>query len=123
MNKAKGDTTVKNEASKTNTDCRDERPFEKRKERKRQKSVGDQKYRKIKPTKKTYHNNSYKMSSNPRGSALLINNETFLRPEFYPDRPGSRLDINNLQQLFGQLGFRVETHLNLTRSQTIGNNE
>ena len=122
MNKAKGDTTVKNEASKTNTEgnSRDERPSEKRKERKRQKSVGDQKYRKIKPTKKTYHNNSYKMSSNPRGSALLINNETFLRPEFYPDRPGSRLDINNLQQLFGQLGFTVETHWNLTRTQTIG---
>ena len=124
MNTARGDgdTTVKNEASKTNTEGngRDERPFEKRKERKRQKSVGDQKYRKIKPNKKTYHANSYKMSSVPRGSALLINNETFLRPEFYPDRPGSRLDINNLQELFGQLGFTVETHWNLSRAQTIG---
>ena len=55
-----------------------------------------------------------------RGSALLINNETFLRPEIYPDRLGSRLDINNLQQLFGQLGFTVETHQNLSKNQTIG---
>ena len=66
MNKA-GDNTVKNEASKTDDRSRDTRPmYEKRKERKRQKSVGDQKYRRIKPKKKTFSDNSYKMSSTPR---------------------------------------------------------
>ena len=52
---------------------------------------------------------------------MLINNETFLRPEFYQARPGSRLDMMNLRQLFSKLGFRVETRENLTRRETIGN--
>ena len=66
MNKQKVDTVVDNEASKTRRGSRDERHYEKRKERKRQKSVGDQKYRRMKPNKKTFSDNSYKMSSTPR---------------------------------------------------------
>merc|ERR1711936_43548 len=83
----------------------------KEKRKKRQRSEGEQKHRKIKPDRKppSDTNNCYKMSSRPRGSALLINNETFLRSEFYPARPGSRVDMMNLQVLFGKLGFRVET--------------
>ena len=66
MNKAE-DNTVKNEASKTDDRSRDTRPmFEKRKERKRPRTVADQKYRRIKPKEKTYCDNSYKMSSTPR---------------------------------------------------------
>ena len=51
----------------------------------------------------------------------MINNDTFLRPEFYPPRPGSRLDMMNLEELFSRLGFVVETRENLTRRETIGN--
>ena len=72
MNKAK-ENIVRNEASKTEGSSRDARPFEKRKERKRQKSVGDQKYRRIKPNKKTSNDNRYKMSSTPRENTDFIN--------------------------------------------------
>ena len=45
---------------------RDGPMYEKRRERKRQKSVGDQKYRRPSTTKRTPCVNSYKMSSTPR---------------------------------------------------------
>ena len=107
------------------------------KRRRRQRNEADPKHRN--PNRRIFLDTAtcYRMSSTPRlllcrpsvgaqftcsrGSALLINNETFLRPEFYQARPGSRLDMMNLRQLFSKLGFRVETRENLTRRETIGN--
>jgi len=55
---------------------------------------------------------SYKMESNPRGMALIIDNEDF-NNEVLPTRTGSLVDANNLDILFGQLGFRVTLRRNL----------
>jgi hypothetical protein len=46
------------------------------------------------------------MFSNPRGYALIINNESFVN-DIYKYRSGSTIDANNLDILFEQLGFKV----------------
>ena len=48
----------------------------------------------------------YPMFSNPRGYALIINNESFVN-DIYKYRSGSTIDANNLDILFEQLGFKV----------------
>jgi len=61
----------------------------------------------------------YPMVSRPRGQALLINNEKFLCPDVYADRPGSAADLARLESLFSQLGFCVHKYENLTWNQTL----
>ena len=46
------------------------------------------------------------MFSNPRGTALIINNESFDN-DIYTYRSGSTIDANNLDILFEELGFKV----------------
>jgi len=58
------------------------------------------------------------MSSSPRGLALIINNIEFTPPELFSFRKGAEVDSENLAELFTQLGFKVETHLNLGRNDT-----
>jgi len=55
---------------------------------------------------------AYKMDSNPKGLVLIIDNENFDN-EVLPTRTGSLVDANNLDILFGQLGFRVTLRRNL----------
>ena len=64
--------------------------------------------------------NCYFMCSSPRGQALIINNESFdeIRVgDGKRHRKGSKVDGNNLQQLFHELGFNVDLQRNLTRNQ------
>jgi len=53
------------------------------------------------------------MFSNPRGYALIINNESFVN-DIYKYRSGSTIDANNLDILFEQLGFKVIVQNNRT---------
>jgi len=72
-------------------------------------------------TGKKFHSDPrliYPMSSSPRGLALIINNIEFTIPEIYPFRKGAEVDSENLAELFTQLGFKVEKHLNLGRTET-----
>jgi len=52
------------------------------------------------------------MEAKPRGLVLIIDNENF-QGEVLPTRTGSVVDANNLDILFGQLGFRVTLRRNL----------
>jgi len=61
---------------------------------------------------KTSTNNCYRMEAKPRGLVLIIDNENF-QGEVLPTRTGSVVDANNLDILFGQLGFRVTLRRNL----------
>ena len=62
--------------------------------------------------------NVYKMTSSPRGEALIINNETFLRhSKQMDDRQGSKHDVRKVQEQFQALGFKVTTKENLTKSE------
>ena len=56
--------------------------------------------------------NCYRMEAKPRGLVLIIDNENF-QGEVLPTRTGSVVDANNLDILFGQLGFRVTLRRNL----------
>jgi len=56
--------------------------------------------------------NCYRMEAKPRGFVLIIDNENF-QGEVLPTRTGSVVDANNLDILFGQLGFRVTLRRNL----------
>ena len=49
---------------------------------------------------------AYPVGSQPRGLALIIDNERFDN-NVLPFREGSMIDANNLDILFEQLGFRV----------------
>ena len=56
----------------------------------------------------------YKMSSVPRGIAMIINNKDF---DTLKTRCGTDKDADDLQQLFkNTLGFTVEAHKNLKRA-------
>ena len=61
---------------------------------------------------KTAANNCYRMEAKPRGFVLIIDNENF-QGDVLPTRTGSVVDANNLDILFGQLGFRVTLRRNL----------
>jgi len=54
----------------------------------------------------------YPMRAKPRGLVLIIDNEDF-QQEVLPTRTGSLVDANNLDLLFGELGFRVTLRRNL----------
>lgn len=56
------------------------------------------------------------MTSNPRGMALIIDNEVFDN-DIMPKREGSQLDANNLDILLGQLGFKTILKRNLGYNQ------
>jgi len=56
---------------------------------------------------------SYKMTSSPRGFALIIDNEEY---DTLPPRRGSHVDSQCLTQLFRQLGFWVVVKRNLGRA-------
>ena len=60
----------------------------------------------------------YNMSSKVRGHVLIINNENFSQKDIYPVRKGSHVDLDNLADLFEQLGFLVEKCENLKRNET-----
>jgi len=55
---------------------------------------------------------TYKMTSNPRGMALIIDNEEF---ENLPPRRGSHIDSDCLARLYQQLGFWVVIKKNLRK--------
>lgn len=55
---------------------------------------------------------TYKMTSNPRGMALIIDNEDF---ENLPPRRGSHIDSDCLAKLYQQLGFWVVMKKNLRK--------
>ena len=59
------------------------------------------------------------MCSKPRGKAIIINNQKFDDPETYPFRLGAKVDSENLEQLFSQLGFEVIKFENLRRNDTM----
>ena len=52
------------------------------------------------------------MSKKIRGQCLIIDNEKFIN-DILPFREGSKIDSNNLDILFEQLGFRVTLRRNL----------
>jgi len=56
--------------------------------------------------------NCYPMSRKIRGQCLIIDNEKFIN-DILPFREGSKIDSNNLDILFEQLGFRVTLRRNL----------
>merc|ERR1712179_19268 len=60
----------------------------------------------------------YEVKSNFRGLAVIINNDEFTDPDYNP-RQGSQVDVQNLRDLFTQLGFTVVVHRNLTRRETL----
>ena len=59
----------------------------------------------------------YKMTSLPRGVALIINNKTFLK--HLEDRETSEHDVLEVHELFEDLGFKVTTRENLTKSELL----
>ena len=62
----------------------------------------------------------YRMRSQPRGSALIINNESFNDPGgVYSFRHGSTVDAKNLCDLFSQLGFNTTIKKDRKYSQMI----
>ena len=52
------------------------------------------------------------MSRRIRGQCLIIDNEKFIN-DVLPFREGSKIDSNNLDILFEQLGFKVTLRRNL----------
>lgn len=60
----------------------------------------------------------YKMTSSPRGEALIINNKTSLN--HWEERKGSEHDVLEVHKLFQELGFKVTTKENLTKSELLG---
>ena len=59
----------------------------------------------------------YKMTSSPRGVALIINNKTFLKHS--KDRQGSEHDVLEVHKLFEDLGFKVTTRETLTKGELL----
>jgi hypothetical protein len=53
---------------------------------------------------------AYPIGSNPRGLALIIDNEQFDN-DVLPFREGSHIDANNLDILFEQLGFKARLYI------------
>lgn len=58
----------------------------------------------------------YKMTSNPRGLCLIINNVDF-EADIFPQRKGSDEDARRFDVIFDQLGFKVVMRRNLTADQ------
>lgn len=60
----------------------------------------------------------YKMTSSPRGIALIINNKEFLQTALSP-RLGSDVDVLRVESLFESLNFKVKKKINLTRDEVL----
>ncbi|XP_037801893.1 uncharacterized protein LOC119596629 [Penaeus monodon] len=62
----------------------------------------------------------YRTDTSPRGLVLILNYKDF---DGKPDllREGSDLDVRNLQDTFGQMGYATQVHCNLTEDQTMLN--
>ena len=61
--------------------------------------------------------NIYRMSSSPRGLAVIINNEIFTGG--MPTRVGSRIDAEKLYRLFSWLGYKMMLFADLTAAQIV----
>ena len=64
---------------------------------------------------KTNKQNIYKMTSKPRGIAIIINNKNFVSQLTL--RSGSTVDVHNLWDLFNYLGFNPQYHHNKTHTE------
>ena len=53
------------------------------------------------------------MTSKPRGHVYIIDNEDF-ENDVFRKRKGSHVDSENLNDLFSQLGFKVDTQIEIT---------
>ncbi|XP_066520914.1 caspase-8-like [Hoplias malabaricus] len=62
----------------------------------------------------------YKMSSNPRGVCVIINNIHFETNTVLNNRKGSETDVECLQEVFQWLGFVVEVRTDLTARKMKG---
>ncbi|XP_078697446.1 uncharacterized protein LOC144925343 [Branchiostoma floridae x Branchiostoma belcheri] len=60
-------------------------------------------------------NDCYKMTSDPRGVALIISNTNFTDPT--RNRPGGAKDLDNLRKICGKLKLQQEIEQNLTAQQ------
>ncbi|KAL7890637.1 hypothetical protein AOLI_G00001130 [Acnodon oligacanthus] len=58
--------------------------------------------------------NEYKMSSEPRGVCVIINNKHFDESSGLPLRTGSEVDVACLNEVFSWLAFSVEIHSDMT---------
>ncbi|XP_017336114.1 caspase 8 isoform X1 [Ictalurus punctatus] len=67
------------------------------------------------PVKAASEITEYKMSSEPRGFCVIINNVNFASP--LKERYGSKLDEDSLKEVFQWLGFNVCVHKNQTAEQ------
>lgn len=63
-------------------------------------------------------NEVYKNESEPRGYVFLANYKNFV-DEQHETRSGSEIDVQNLCQLFSQMGYKPSFHINMTKWQTI----
>ena len=63
--------------------------------------------------------NVYPCFTNPRGHVLILNNKSFTDEQQYPTRFGSECDIANLENVYFQMGYTVQTGWNLKRSDTL----
>lgn len=52
------------------------------------------------------------MGSNPKGYVLILNMNKIVN---YDDRIGSDVDVHNLQKLFDNLGYIVQSYVDLTK--------
>ncbi|XP_063888732.1 uncharacterized protein LOC135115726 isoform X3 [Scylla paramamosain] len=63
-------------------------------------------------------NEVYNNESEPRGYVFLANYKNFL-DEQHETRSGSEIDVQNLCQLFSQMGYKPSYHINMTKWETI----
>uniref|UniRef100_A0AAR2JZ73 Caspase family p20 domain-containing protein n=1 Tax=Pygocentrus nattereri TaxID=42514 RepID=A0AAR2JZ73_PYGNA len=61
-----------------------------------------------------YKINEYKMSSDPRGACVIINNMHFDKSSGLSPRRGSEVDVACLDEVFKWLAFTVELHTDKT---------
>ncbi|RXG67141.1 Caspase Dronc [Armadillidium vulgare] len=70
----------------------------------------------VTPSKRVYggtnHKEIYKNESQPRGYVFLANTDKYINNS-HTERVGSIKDVKNLKELFNQMGYLVEEHLNL----------
>ncbi|ESP04575.1 hypothetical protein LOTGIDRAFT_58191, partial [Lottia gigantea] len=59
----------------------------------------------------------YRMTSNPRGFCVVVNNKNFNEGTKLEDRDGTEEDVISLQNLFKQLYFTVDIHNNQTAEE------
>lgn len=62
--------------------------------------------------------NIYSCCTNPRGLVLILNNKSFKNSQ-HPTRFGSEFDTINLENVYQQMGYQVETRWDLNRQDTL----